>query len=99
MAYARYFPQHLPIPLHLFTADTPESEDASKGWAAIAGEGLRIERIGGTHWSIMEEPLVGKLAASVERALAQTENIVSAVRWEVESSCAEFPLPEVHIGS
>jgi thioesterase domain-containing protein len=72
MASANYFPQHLPIPLHLFTAYIPESADASKGWAAIAGENLRIERIGGTHHSIMEEPLIGKLAASVERALAQT---------------------------
>jgi thioesterase domain-containing protein len=73
MACTHYVPQFSPIPLSLFTADLLESEDASLGWASIAGGGLRIERIGGTHLSIMEEPLIGKLAVSIERALAQTE--------------------------
>jgi amino acid adenylation domain-containing protein len=78
MACSNYFPQHLPIRLHLFTADTCESEDASRGWAAISGEDLRIEHIGGTHRSIMEEPNIGKLAVSIERALAQAEQTVSS---------------------
>jgi amino acid adenylation domain-containing protein len=72
MAFASYRPRALSVPLHLFTADTLESEDPSRGWAAIAGADLRTERIGGTHRSIMEEPHVEELARSIERALAQT---------------------------
>jgi amino acid adenylation domain-containing protein len=77
MAFATYRPQRLPIPLRLFTADIPEFEDPSHGWEAIAGADLRIELIGGTHLTIMEEPHIRKLAASIERVLVQTEQNVS----------------------
>jgi amino acid adenylation domain-containing protein len=73
MAWAAYRAQPLPIRVYLFRADILESEDASRGWAAVMGDDLRIELIGGTHLSIMEEPHIGKLAASIEHVLAQTE--------------------------
>jgi len=76
VAFVTYRPQQLPIPLYLFRADIPESEDHSHGWQAIAGNDLRIELVGGTHYSIMEEPNIRKLAASIDRALTQTERNV-----------------------
>jgi len=72
VASVSYRAQPLRIPVHLFRADILESEDPSRGWASIAGDDLRIELIGGTHLSIMEEPHIGKLAASMERVLAQS---------------------------
>jgi thioesterase domain-containing protein len=80
-----YRAQPLPISVHLFRADILESEDASLGWAAIARD-LRIEVIGGTHLSIMEEPYVQRLASSIERALARTEETAGRDR-HVATGC------------
>jgi thioesterase domain-containing protein len=73
MAFIKYRPQRLPIPVRLFSADIPDRADPSRGWQAVAGDGLGIEPIGGTHMSIMAEPHVCKLAESIARILAEIE--------------------------
>ncbi|MGO4778454.1 thioesterase domain-containing protein, partial [Lysobacter sp. 2RAB21] len=65
VACLSYRPQLLPMPTYLFAADIAAGKDASHGWAELAGDYLRLEVIGGTHKSIMEEPLVAKLAARI----------------------------------
>jgi thioesterase domain-containing protein len=72
-AYAQYRPQRLATLVHLFTADTSEGPDVCEIWQAIAGEHLRIESIGGTHRSMMQEPHVQKLAMSLQRRLGNVE--------------------------
>jgi amino acid adenylation domain-containing protein len=73
VACLSYRPQLLPMPTYLFTADIAAGKDTSHGWAELAGDYLRLEVIGGTHKSIMEEPRVGKLAARISALLAQAE--------------------------
>jgi thioesterase domain-containing protein len=75
-AFCSYRPQRVSIPVHLLNADIPDGADPSQGWQAVVGDGLRIEPIGGTHDSIMEEPYVQKLATVVACRLADIEAAV-----------------------
>jgi thioesterase domain-containing protein/acyl carrier protein len=66
-----YRPQPLPMPVHLLAADDLPGQDPSRGWAAMMGEQVHITRIGGTHQSMMEQPLVERLAAAISQLLRQ----------------------------
>ncbi|WGG52400.1 hypothetical protein [Rugamonas sp. DEMB1] len=39
------------------------------GWAEVAGASLRLALIGGDHFTIVEEPLAGKLGAAIDVAI------------------------------
>jgi thioesterase domain-containing protein/aryl carrier-like protein len=86
MAFVKYRPQRLPIPVYLYSADIPDCADPSQGWQAVAGDDLWIERIGGTHMSIMEEPHVCKLAESLAHTLADIEQ--GSLRQSLERKVA-----------
>jgi thioesterase domain-containing protein len=68
-ACVAYRPPPLPIPVHLFTAEVAPGKDPSMGWAEVAGASLRLALIGGDHFTIVEEPLAGKLGAAIDVAI------------------------------
>jgi thioesterase domain-containing protein len=72
-AATNYFPQRIQIPIHLFAADTLPGEDITRGWGSLVGEGLNFKLIGGTHYSIMEQPYLQRLTDAISQALQETE--------------------------
>jgi amino acid adenylation domain-containing protein len=79
-ANARYRPRPLSAPVCLFTAEKEPSADPSNGWAFLGGANLRIESVGGTHWTILlEDTWAERLAAAVSRRLA-TPNLDNVAR-------------------
>ena len=64
-----YRPPCIPMRVHLFTAETIPGGDPSCGWKAVLGHRLQIETIEGTHLTVMKEPVVKDLAASMSHVL------------------------------
>lgn len=65
----RYRPPCIPMRVHLFTAETMPGGDPSCGWKAVLGHRLQIETMEGTHLTMMKEPVVKALAASMSHVL------------------------------
>lgn len=80
-ATARHRPASYPGPVVLFRAEvwrlgglTPQGVYVSaRGWAAVAGAGLRTVDVPGHHWSFLREPRVRVLADRLEAVLAARE--------------------------
>ncbi len=71
-AGARYVPQHFPGKVTLFQAVASASSERASGslWERVAGAGVEIRPVIGSHEDVMEEPNVGRLAREVQNYLA-----------------------------
>jgi thioesterase domain-containing protein len=68
-ALRAYQPEGLPMPVYLFNAATRESAEATAGWREVLGAGLHEAVIGGSHQTLVRDPLVARLAAAIAGAL------------------------------
>ncbi len=60
----------IPVPIYLLSAQQGETDDASRGWGAVAPEGLiHIIPVPGNHKSMMEKPHIASLGAAISRTI------------------------------
>lgn len=70
----QYQPAAYPGRLHMFRAlNTPDSpgyrfDDPNRGWAPLAGEGVQVIDVVGSHHSMLDEPEVSDLSRKLEDA-------------------------------
>ncbi|MDX7989230.1 amino acid adenylation domain-containing protein, partial [Xenorhabdus sp. 12] len=57
------------LAIHLYTADELASDDNWRGWQDIAGSYSALHPIGGTHFSIMQPPLLNQIVDSITEHL------------------------------
>ncbi|HSU17580.1 non-ribosomal peptide synthase/polyketide synthase [Longimicrobium sp.] len=70
-ALGEYFPQALPIPVHLFPAQGSADPDERRGWQALLPDRLlRVAPVPGSHLSMVEAKHVPALGQALSRALA-----------------------------
>ncbi|WP_319929101.1 non-ribosomal peptide synthetase [Xenorhabdus santafensis] len=60
-----YVPPASSLPIHLYTADGLFERNEWRGWQGIVGDSSVIHPIGGTHYSIMQSPLLNHVADSI----------------------------------
>ncbi|WP_187650141.1 non-ribosomal peptide synthetase, partial [Xenorhabdus indica] len=61
------------LPIYLYTADKlPSGYDSWRGWRDIVGEHSVLHPIGGTHSTIMQQPLINQLVDSITEHLLPT---------------------------
>jgi arthrofactin-type cyclic lipopeptide synthetase C len=71
-AAREYYPQPLPIPVHLFPARENPGADPSRGWRAVLSEAsLRVIPVPGNHLSMMESDNVGALGEALSREIGR----------------------------
>jgi amino acid adenylation domain-containing protein len=66
----RYVPEMSAIPVHFYNADELSNgalndKNDWHGWRDIAGDNSELHMIGGTHFSIMQPPLLNQIADSI----------------------------------
>lgn len=76
LAVRNYVPQVYPGAVTLFWAseDLRTSIDLVEGWRALAGGGMKVHEIPGTHLDIIKEPHVQELAKILGACLSQAQN-------------------------
>jgi thioesterase domain-containing protein len=73
-AAREYFPQPLPLPVHLFAAREDAGADPSRGWRAVLPEAsIRVVPVPGSHLSMMESANVGALGEALSREIGRAE--------------------------
>jgi arthrofactin-type cyclic lipopeptide synthetase C len=69
-ALREYFPQPIPVPVHLFPAAESPAPDRRRGWQAVLPDAsLRVAPVPGTHLSMLEAENARELGAALSRAL------------------------------
>ncbi|WP_350307343.1 thioesterase domain-containing protein, partial [Photorhabdus viridis] len=69
----KYIASASSLPIHLYTADNlPAEYDSWRGWRNIVGENSVLYPIGGTHNSIMQQPLLNQVADLITEHLLPT---------------------------
>jgi thioesterase domain-containing protein len=86
-AVRKYEALTLSVPTYLFV---PDDDRDDKGWRAVLDDNLRIEKVDGTHISMIQQPHVRTLGQSMSRALDTAENSGPEVR--IRASSAAVPL-------
>jgi aspartate racemase len=73
LAVRAYTPKVYDGPVTLFwaSADLRTSLDLVEGWRALAGGGIEVHEIPGSHLDIIKEPHVGELANKLNACLAR----------------------------
>jgi amino acid adenylation domain-containing protein len=66
-----YSPRKLAIPVDLFSADEADRPDSTLGWGAFLKDQLHITVVGGTHMSIVEDPIAEALGSALSCSLAK----------------------------
>jgi amino acid adenylation domain-containing protein len=71
LAVRNYVPRvyHGPVTLFWASADLRTSIDLVEGWRALAGGGMEVHEIPGSHLDIIKEPHVGELASKLSSCL------------------------------
>jgi amino acid adenylation domain-containing protein len=70
LAYGRYSPPQLSVPVHLFRAERETYASPTLGWnAVIPDDRLELIPISGTHLSMMESPNIQILGQALSRAI------------------------------
>ena len=75
IAERRYVPSHYPGRIHLFWCSElaiRAYQDTRMAWSEVAGEGLELHVVPGNHMSMVEEPNVHVLAATLRQCLERT---------------------------
>lgn len=68
-AVAAYKPRRIDVPVHLFTANDPSRLDNKLGWELVLDSLLITVPVGGSHYTIVEDPHVGVLCSTLNRCL------------------------------
>ncbi|NPE50869.1 amino acid adenylation domain-containing protein, partial [Dickeya dadantii] len=61
----RYTPSASQVPIYLYTAEEALSDDVWRGWRDLVDSHSQLRSIGGTHGSIMRQPLLSQLADAI----------------------------------
>lgn len=72
-ASERYYPQRLPIPIHLFATAPAAGRDNIQGWADLAGENLFVHPVGGADLTSTQPNRVQPIAEAITCALEEAE--------------------------
>jgi thioesterase domain-containing protein/acyl carrier protein len=80
LAVRSYTPQVYDGHVTLFwaSADLRTSIDLVEGWRALAGDGIEVHEIPGSHLDIIKEPHVGELASKLSSCLERAQAITVA---------------------
>jgi thioesterase domain-containing protein len=70
-ALMKYEALSLSAPTYLFV---PDEDPSDKGWRAVLGDSLHIEKVTGTHLSMIQQPHVRTLGQAMSRALDAAED-------------------------
>jgi thioesterase domain-containing protein len=78
LAVREYTPQVYDGPVTLFwaSADLRTSIDLVEGWRSLAGEGIEVHEIPGSHLDIVKEPHVQRLAEKLSACLERAQRSV-----------------------
>jgi surfactin family lipopeptide synthetase C len=88
-AMDKYARRPYPGPLTLFR--TGNGPDPSKGWSDLAGQGVKVIPIPGSHRQILSEPNVETLARLLDDCLSETDMEASFMDREVVEELALAP--------
>jgi amino acid adenylation domain-containing protein len=82
-----YYPSSSALSVNLFTADEP-SNDESRGWSGVVKGSLRIDKVDGTHHTMVQKPHVLKLGAMISLALKSATARTSHAKESVNADYA-----------
>jgi hypothetical protein len=88
----KYEPMRLSVPTYLFVPDDASND---KGWRTLLGDNFHIEKVEGTHTSMIQRPHARILGQAMSRAL----NAAEKINEDRHSSEAPAHLSKKHPGA